>query len=424
MDKTILETIREQRNGVSQELVALAAKPEMTAEEQNRFDELTAQFDTLDADVARREKAEEVSVKMNSGRGRVTSDEKVPYGSAARHTGKLYNHFGQFLGDVMAAGQGRVPARLQNAASTYGNEGTPGDGGYAVPTDFRRDIQSFVLGQDSLLARTDRYNSFSNILSFPTDTVQPWATTYGASGTLTEGLAYEEVKPALGTVSVQAGKLGVIVNVTDELMQDSIAMGAFVTRKVGERLVDRVNYCIIQGAGTNSTPYGFQASAACLTASKEVGQTGSNPLVAENLVKMFYSIPAQWRGDAVWLISDTVEPVLPTLKLSGATMFARPGDWAAGQATNTLLGKPVIVQPSMAALGEKGDIAFVSLSKYLALTKGDIATEMTPYLYWNQDIQSFKAHIRVGGKSWLTSPITLADGSTKRGPFVVLEKRN
>jgi HK97 family phage major capsid protein len=185
--------------------------------------------------------------------------------------GRPWNHLGQWTEDVRRANHdASVRTRLMNAATVYGTEGTNADGGYAVPADLRRDIQSYVVKYAPLLPLTDQYDSFSNVLTFPLDVVQEFGGSGGTSpysGTyIAEGAAYTETKPSLTQRSVTAAKLGTIINVTDELLQDSVAMGSFVSRKAGERIGSLITKNLISGSDSQWSGY-LKAGAALKTVS-------------------------------------------------------------------------------------------------------------------------------------------------------------
>lgn len=333
---------------------------------------------------------------------------------------KSFKTFGHFLNAVKEAkNNSSIEQRLRNAASEYGSEGVNADGGYALPPDVRGDIQSFLYGQNSLLGLTDQVPTFSNYLSFPIDTDEAWSGQMSGSW-LTEAGVYNEAKPALGTLNVSVGKIGTIVNISEELAQDVAAMGAFVTRKAGERLNYLVNTAILSGSGANNGPNGILLGTAKKVVAKESGQA-SGTVVNQNLLKMYYGMVQADRANGVWLVSDSAEYALATTSFSGSTLMSKAGD-VTNPLGNTIFGRPVIVVPQLAALGAEGDILFVNLKKYLAVVKGGVNTQATPFYYWNQDINSFKVSLRLGGKCWEAAAKTLPD-STTRSPYVVLGAR-
>jgi HK97 family phage major capsid protein len=335
--------------------------------------------------------------------------------------GSPWKTMGQFAMDVRsAATNASVMQKIMNAASTFSSEGTNADGGYAVPQDLRRDIQQFLLqSPESLLSRCDIQRTFSTSMVFPRDVEQDWqlATT---GSYVAEGADYPENKVGVGNVSVSCGKVGHIINATEELINDSLAFDTYLTSKGLRGLQYNVNAQIVSGSGANNLPTGFLAHAACKVVASGTGYTATQKIGGNDLMNMYFGMPAQYRGNAVWLVSDALEPQLVTAQFSGSTLYAQAGSALNPTDTGKIWGRPVIVSPFMKAPGTTGDIAFVDLSKYLALLKSDTSVSFTPYLYWKSDTMSWKFSVRLGGRPWFDAPITLADGSTTRSPFVRL----
>jgi HK97 family phage major capsid protein len=338
-----------------------------------------------------------------------------------------FKSFGHFLGDVRSFNTtGRASEGITNAirmaASTYQSEGTSADGGVLVPTEFRRDIASYVLGQESLLGQTDQYNSFSTTLVFPFDEVQSFTGSVAFARTSEAG-TIGEVKGALSTRTVVAYKAATIVSLTDELVEDSPAASAYVTKKVADKLTNNINYELIWGAGTGSSQaLGFMSCSCLKTVASASGQ-GAGTLVAKNISDMYYGMPQQDRSTAVWLVSPALEPQLPNLVISGTTIpIYQPPGGLSQSPFGTIMGRPYISMWHMKAAGTVGDIAFVNLKRYLTLLKGPMRTDFTIAAYFNQGLQSYRFQIRWGGTPWPSQVVTLPSGATL-SPFVTLAAR-
>lgn len=92
-----------------------------------------------------------------------------------------FTSLGDFAVAVMkGSGPGaEMDQRLRAAATTFGNEGTGADGGFAVPAEFRADIWKKVTGEDSLLSRCTPLQTGSNSMTIPKDETTPWQTSGG-----------------------------------------------------------------------------------------------------------------------------------------------------------------------------------------------------------------------------------------------------
>ena len=193
-----------------------------------------------------------------------------------------FDSLGAFAKSVRSAvtGGGVDPRLVQNATlSTYGAEETGADGGFAVPPDFRTEIQSLVMGEASMLAQCDSMPTSSNRVTFPTDESTAWQT---SGGVLTywgsEAGAMTQSKPALREAGVTLHKLYAFVPVTDEMLEDVPMMGRYLTGKAGEKLDFQITDAIINGTGAGK-PLGLM-NAACKVAVAKEGSQAADTIVA------------------------------------------------------------------------------------------------------------------------------------------------
>ena len=170
---------------------ATAEKRDLTDDERKDLDQIFAAFEELSADIERHEQVEAMNAKMSAPAGRRTDPENAgePSKNATRaqadatrtraslpaqakdhrETGKwgFRSQGDYFAAVVKSSGKGAVadPRLIANAPSTYGQEGVGADGGFAVPPDFRTEIVKRVMGEDSLLSRTDQMTTSSNSIT-------------------------------------------------------------------------------------------------------------------------------------------------------------------------------------------------------------------------------------------------------------------
>lgn len=434
---------------------AEAETRDLTTEEQGQIEGLTNEFDDLERQIGLRERVATQNATLTAPRGRQTDADPIdgddsspavrPHNSAApRVTPRLpaepratargtagFRHFGEFANSVrMASMRGsELDARLRNAAvSTYGNEGSGADGGFAVPPDFRTEILSPVFNEDSLLALTDRLQSSSNTLTLPTDTTTPWQTTGGIQSYWTaEAGVKQQSKPALGETTLKLHTLATLIPVTEELLEDSPAMGAYLNRKAPEKMDFKVSDAIVRGTGVGM-PLGFLNSPALVTVAAENAQT-ADTIVVENLAKMWGRMPVQSRRTAVWLMHPDAEAQLPLMKLGNMPVYLPPGG-VSGNMYGSLWGRPVIPHQVAETVGDVGDVMLVDLKQYLTATKtgggrdsNGLKSDVSIHLWFDQDMVAFRFTMRIAGQPWWPAAITQRDGSNSQSPFVTLAAR-
>lgn len=435
---------------------AEAEKRDLTEAEQKEVDGLTDEFDGLERQINIRVRVAAMSSRLSAPRGRLTEpdpaedDPQNPNNPGLRNSGPQrpaprvpatvitargtggFHNFGDFALAVRRASfkeNPQVDARLQNAAlSTYGNEGTGADGGFTVPPDYRSEILTKAFGEDSLIARTDQLRTAGNSITLPTDETTPWDSSggiqaywVGEAGTKTQS------KPIFGETSIKLHTLAVLVPVTEELLEDSPAMGSYLGRKAPEKIDFKVSNAIVRGTGAGM-PLGFLNSPSLVTVSKESGQA-ADTINATNAVKMLGRLPTASRATAAWLIHPDAEVQLPLMTIGQQPVYLPPGGLRDAP-FGSLLGRPVIPHQVAETVGDLGDIMLVDLQQYLTAVKtgngrdaNGIKQDVSIHLWFDQDAVAFRFTLRVAGAPWWAAPITQRDGSNTQSPFVVLEAR-
>jgi HK97 family phage major capsid protein len=426
-----------------------------TADEVKSIEDMTAEFDSLEAELKRREKADEISARASTGTGRVTDPTKpgtsLPQARTRAPDGLQnttlrsreerdrwgFQNLGEFARSVLAWQQnkGQDPRLVSNAAlSTYSSEGVGADGGFAVPPEFRSQIQSLVMAEESLLARCDVSPTNSNIVMVPTDEDTVWGTSGGVrvyrraeAGTMTQS------KAALKEVTVRVEELYALVPVTDQLLDDAPMMARQLSTKVGQKMSFAITNEIINGSGAGGQMLGFLNAPCLVTVSKEGSQAAAT-ILAENIDKMWTRMPAEIRGGAVWLANQDCEVALENLhrkvknvagteNVGGWPVYTPPGG-ISDRHYGTLKGRPVIFTEACQTLGTVGDIVLAYLPGYFAPFKaGGIREAMSMHLWFDQGMTAMRWTFRIGGQPWLSAPLTRRNGLNTFSHFVALETR-
>jgi HK97 family phage major capsid protein len=425
---------------------------DLTDEEVESLDSIVAEADRLDARIARMERLEALEKNLTAPKGRQSAP-TAGGASAPGNSGRIsvgepnirkdakwgFTNLGDFATCVRNATKhgGVVDHRLQNAAlSTYGTEGNGSDGGFAVPPEFRANIESLVMGEDGLLGRCDSIPTNSNMVIVPTDEDTAWGSSGGVqvyrraeAGTMTQS------KPALKELTVRVEELYALVPMTDQLLEDSPMLSRWLTRKAGEKINFRINNEIINGTGAGGQMLGILNSPATVSVAKESSQ-GADTIVAQNILKMYSRMPDWVRRNAVWLINQDIEPQLLNINLTFQTK-ATGAEIAAGTSglipegglrydpTNgTLMGRPIIATEACTTIGDVGDIILAYLPGYFAPYKaGGLKEAISMHLWFDQGVTAYRWTFRIGGQPWLSAPIARKSGNNTLSHFVTLATR-
>lgn len=427
-----------------------AAERDLTEDEAADMKRLSDEFEHVETDIDRRQNMADMAARLATSLGRQTEPETPqnrseggdnPQASATgarprapaqprnqREHGRWgWSDLGSFARGVQNASRngGFVDPRLvQNAPTTFGTEGVGEDGGFAVPPEFREAIMTKVMGEDTLIGRTDQLTSSSNTLTIPTDETTPWQSSGGIQAFWeNEAAQLSQSKPALDQTSVRLNKLTALVPVTSELLEDAPAMDTYLRRKAPEKIDFKVTNAIFDGTG-GGQPTGLLRADSLITVAKESGQT-ADTVVFENVNKMYSRMMARWRQNAIWLINQDIEPQLNSLNHPGdsSPVFMPPG--GISQAPfGTILGRPIVPTEACKTLGDLGDIVFVDLSQYLTVTKtGGVRAEISIHLWFDYDMTAFRFILRVAGQPWWKAAIDRFNGTNTLSWAVALAAR-
>lgn len=435
-------------------IAAILNERDLTAEEQAQYDGHKAKAASLKARVNTAMEAEAASAGLapiepgagNQGGGRGEGSVTLPAGARieTQENGDAdpqrgFRTMGDFLMSVRGAAVNvrtgvsmdrRLAALYRGepqaaAPSTYGNEGNGADGGFLVPPSYSQRIFQLSLEEQALLPMTDDLPVEGNGMSLPKDETTPW----GANGVRAywqnEAGAGTQTKPVFGRTDFRLKKLLALVPVTEELLADATALGAYFQGAAARSIRWKTDEAICYGNGAGQ-PLGAFNSPAVITVVKDAGQlTGT--LSTTNLANMISRLPAGSYGNAVWMLNNDVLPALFTLTLGNYPIYLPAGSPVGGlqgSPYGTLLGRPIAVTQHAKSFSSQGDVMLADWRQYQSITKaGGIQTATSMHLYFDADATAFRSTFRVDGAPKLAAPISPANGSATMSPFIQLGAR-
>lgn len=416
-----------------------AARP-LTAAEMAKLQQISDDFDSVEAQIEVREKSQARADKLAAPQRRLVEPDDVEAQDEeeeVRSSGKFkvgdkvgtskfthgFNSIGEFAIAGMNTAMGRPDNRILNAPASFGSEGAAADGGFALPPDFRSDIMKFIQAETSLFGMTDQQITSSNGITVPLDNTTPWQTSGGVVAQwVGEGQTLTGVKPSLAQLETKVNKLAALVPLTDELLADVPAMTKWLNSKIPDKFTSSLNDAIVNGNGVMK-PQGMLNAASKITAAAVTGQ-GAGTVVGKNISAMWTRLYGPLRKNAVWLINQDVEPQLQSLVIPGTTPafpgYMPPGGYSASPFA-TLFGRPIFPVEACQSLGTEGDIILCDPTQYLTVIKaGGMRADVSIHLYFDADMTAFRFMMRVGGQSYWISPITRQNGGNTLSPIVTL----
>jgi len=378
----------------------------------------TEQTNKLNALALAEEKSEDAKEKGLVG---IKANMPTPYGD-----------LGSQLKDVWSAAQGSQVKNLQEihkVAQGLG-ESIPSDGGFLVQTDQSDELLRNVTETGTLMARTRVIPISAGSDSIKINAIDETSRVDGSrwggvrSFWADEGNSPTASKPKFRKIELGLKKLIAIAYATDELLQDTAALGSILNTGFAEEMGFKIDDAIINGDGAGK-PLGILNAGATVSQAKESGQS-ANSVVAENVFNMWSRMWGRSRANSVWLINQDVEPQLFGLKIvvgTGGIPVYLPAGGLSSSPFGQLFGRPVIPQEQCPTLGTVGDIILADLSQYVMINKGGMNSASSLHVRFVNDEMAFRFTFRVDGQPAWNAPLTPAKGSNTLSPFITLATR-
>lgn len=263
-------------------------------------------------------------------------------------------------------------------------EGTPGDGGYLVPDEFRASLIEQVLAPGSVRSFATVIPMEGKLLKIPKlggDVKVYWGT---------ENKAIATTSADFGEVQLTPFRLNAIIYTSRELFDDSaIAIFDVLRRRFADRVRDEENRVFINGNGTTQ-PKGID---------QETFRTVSagSALAPDHLTSAYWKLPEVFRQNARWLINSRCMEHLENKKDSNG-QFLYPSLQAE---VKTLKGKPILVTDYVAS----SKIFFGDVSYYYVGDRQQVTMDVTTEAgnTWEKYQVGLRLIERVDGETALTN---------------------
>ena len=263
------------------------------------------------------------------------------------------------------------------------SEGVGADGGYLVPTEFRASVVEKLEKEAVIRPRATVIPMSRDRMEVPAEGANITAYWKAENSPLTES------NPTFAQIVLNTNKLTGLSKMSRELFADSaVSVAGYITGLYARKFAAEEDKAFMAGAGTTE-PKGIRTYT-----NASVPQAGAS-LVADDLIKLFYTLPSQYRTRAVWLLHNDIIKLVRSLKdLNGRYL------WTDGlaDAAPTILGRPVLEQndipTNLGAGTDESEIFIGDLSYYLIGDREQIGVETT-----TEGAGAFETH-QVAVKSW------------------------
>jgi len=438
-------------NAQAQSLAGRAKVRKLSAEEEQRVDELYDQFEAAEVDLqnAERELREAEDFDYNrdpkNSRGRVVPPmigeqrgKQIYVPKSARFTDMFGSanedpYKGKFsgLGEFcLAIAAGNTDPRLiVNASMT---EGTGVSAGFLVPPQFIAGILDGALDQEAIRPNA----TVIPMASYDMDTAafDYQDGTSGKRGGLQllwggESAALTEQVGKTRKVSFTSKKATILCRVSSELTEDAPAFDRQLSTAMTQAVAGGLDGAFVSGTGAGQ-PLGILNAPCLITVVKESGQA-TLTLFLQNLANMLAKLTPSAYKRSTWLVHPTVLPSLLQLTVVvknvagtenvGGGLAAAVVQGADGQLS--IYGRPVIVTDACSTFTSAGDVVLADLSQYAIGMRSDVRIEIAREVYFASDEIAFRLRMRLDGLPLASAATKLRDGSNVVSPFVALGAR-
>ena len=299
----------------------------------------------------------------------------------------------EYKGSFWNAMRAKAPsAAVYNALQV----GTDSEGGYLVPDEFEHTLVEALYEENVFRTLAKIINTSSG------DRKIPVVATKGEASWIDEEGLYQEDDDAFTQVSIGAYKLGTMIKVSEELLNDSaFDLESYISREFARRIGAREEDSFFNGDGTGK-PLGILAT----NGGAEIGVTAASAtaITADEVIDLFYSLKSPYRKKAVWVLNDATIKAIRKLKDNNNQYLWQPS-LVAGT-PDTILGRPVVTSAYMptAAAGAK-TIAFGDFSYYWIADRQGRSFKRLNELYAANGQVGFLGSQRVDGKLVLPEAI-------------------
>ncbi len=407
---------------------------DFNADEQKDWDSYESEYKTLGVRGDREERMEKLDSELDKPQGAVVDPteediEKRGAGDPGKKDKRGFQNLGEQLNAVMQAAMpgGRTdPRLLQERAITGLGETVPSDGGFLVQPDFAEELLQKAYAQAVLGSRVRRIPISAKANGLTINAVDETSRANGSrmGGVqlywVAEGGTATPSKPKFRQIKLNLNKLMGLCYITEEQMEDSVALESIVTKGFQDEFAFVIDDAIYRGSGAGQ-PLGFLNHGSTVVVAKESSQSTAT-VIKENIVNMRSRLLASLRGNAIWLINQDVEPQLNLLTLGDLGAYF-PGGTFANDPLDRLFARPVFSIEQAETMGTKGDIAFVDPSQYVMIDKGGIKTASSVHVRFLFDEMVFKFTYRVDGQPIWNTTLTSYKGSATKSWAVVLATR-
>lgn len=356
----------------------------ISPEDEAAYNKMEADVIALGKEIERLEKQAILDAELNAPTANpLTGKPKTP--NMEEKTGRASDEYRKAFWNAMRTrnGEGLDPI-IKNALQI----GTDTEGGYLVPDEFERTLVE-ALEEENI------FRKLANVITTSTgDRKIPVVASKGTASWVDEEGAIPDSDDSFAQVSIGAYKLGTLIKVSEELLNDSVFnLETYISREFARRIGAKEEEAFLAGDGIGK-PAGILSAGGA-----QLGTTtaGAAAITFDEVLDLFYSLKAPYRNKSVFIMNDSTVKAIRKLKDSQGQYLWQPSLQAG--TPDTILNRPVYTSAYVPAIASAAKtIVFGDLSYYWVADRQGRVFKRLNELYAVTGQVGFVATQRVDGK--------------------------
>ena len=362
----------------------------LNMEDDVTYSKMERDLDDLTNEIKRLERKDMIESELNKPVSNPITAKPMTSDKEDEKTGRASNAYKKSFWNVMRNKHSNT--QILNALQ----EGTDSEGGFLVPDEFEHTLIES-------LEEENIFRKLAHVITTSTgDRKIPVVASKGSASWVDEEGTINDSDDAFTQVSIGAYKLGTLIKVSNELLNDSVFnLEAYISKEFGRRIGTKEEDAFFNGNGVGKPVGIFNATGGAQTG---ITTASATEIKADEIIDLFYSLKASYRKKAVWIVNDSTIKAIRKLKDANGNYLWQPA--LTSGTPDTLLGRPVYTSsyvPTIAA-GAK-TIAFGDFSYYWIADRQGRNFKKLSELYAATDQTGFVATQRVDGKLILPEAI-------------------
>lgn len=384
-----LQEMREKRAKLLADMRSLLdSNPNGLSGEQNeKYTRMESDFDKLGSDITRLENLESAERSLETilraplvgGQGGHMDGNQPNNDSDAEYRDAFFSYIRHGAQGISEKERAIISQRADLTAGT-GNKG-----GYLVPTMIANEIINGLNAQSFIRGMANVYSTTSTT-DIPVDESVP------SFGWVGEGGTYGQTDLTFGKVTIGAHKVGGIIKVSEELLEDNaFNLENHLNQKIITGFDVSEEAAFLTGDGTGK-PTGIVTSAGLGVTAASV-----SAITSDEVIDFIYSMQARYRAGASVFASTSFVKAVRKMKDSNGQYIWQPSLGA--DRPETLLGKALYESENMAAIATGAVPAVMANMKYYdVVDRGNMYIQRLVEKYADAGMVGFRVRKRTEGK--------------------------